>query len=169
MCVLFNTRFLPSCKLWSVYNFIGPWQWQLHILRVMQWLVWVVEVRCRWAWHWKMEKEDRGELNQATNHFPLSSDRTSWVEQVSDIRTWPWIHRFIFSFVHLFIYLFIYLFIVIAIAIANVIVIVIRNVCRCFLLLFWVVFPLKNHCLSHLKVSRPPNVATNISRPMSHL
>ena len=58
--------------------------------------------------------------------------------------------KMVYSFIYLFIYLFIVIVIAIAIVIAVVIalviviVIVIGNICRRYLLLFWVVFPLNN-------------------------
>lgn len=89
---------MRSSSLRSLYNFIGPWEWQLHILRVMRWFVWAVEVRCRWAWNWKQERESWWELSQSTNHCGWSMDRTSWVEQVSDTRTWPWQYFILFFY-----------------------------------------------------------------------
>ena len=90
MHVCSSSWLLKLLVKWSVCNFIGSWHWQLHILRVVRWLVWVVDVRCTQIWHRKPKQESWGELNQATNRCCLCVDRTSSVEQVSNTQTWLW-------------------------------------------------------------------------------
>ena len=47
----------------------------------MRWVLWVVEARCHWSWHWK--KESWGNCSQTTNHFCQKIYISSRVGQVS--------------------------------------------------------------------------------------